>query len=316
LRGVSTRSDSRAWSESLSFASPESDFVSSSGNIQLSTSTNSYQSVWSQTLSFASPESDFVSASKEEHASEFAGDTNRAAWSESLYFASPESDFVAAPTNVHLSTNTSDEQWSQSLSFASPESDFVAASHTLHEPLASRNRNTSIDSINQELFRVHHLYSSPETAAGVVAYAEMIDETILETVLEQKNAPEPLPKTMEDALHDDRPIVITTAESPFCVIDVNGAWETLCGYRRDEAIGRNLGSLLQGPDTNKESAEKLIHSLKENGFSETIITNYAKNGRRFENHVQIGMISAADDAYFVGVLNDISKNNNQKAAAM
>ena len=188
---------------------------------------------------------------------------------------------MSAPETVHLSTTARNNEWSESLSFASAESDFVGSPEILHTATSARD-----------------------------------------TVLKRHSLIETLPKTMTDALNDERPIVVTTVDSPFRVVDVNGAWEGLCGYRREEAIGRSLGSLLQGPDTDMESANKLVRSLQENGFSETVITNYAKNGRRFENHVQIGIIpvaenchiSSANDAYFVGVLNDISESSSEKVA--
>mmetsp|Transcript_38838 Transcript_38838/g.81269 ORF Transcript_38838/g.81269 Transcript_38838/m.81269 type:complete len:379 (+) Transcript_38838:27-1163(+) len=357
LKGISTAFNfskdqtPRAWSESLSFASPESDFVSTPGTKKASTVANNDQPAWSGMLSFASPESDFVSSSKKSHLTDNATESNRPAWSEtlsfassesdfvsaseivhntttaqtdrwseSLSFASPESDFVSAPEIVHNTATVQKDRWSESLSFASPESDFVSATETIY--LAS-SASTNVDSIVQELFQTHHLYMSPETATGSIAYTEMLDETIRNTVMTMQSLQESIPKTMEEALNDERPIVITTTKSPFRVVDVNGAWEGLCGYHRDEAIGHNLGSLLQGPETDTEAANEMVRDLRERGFSETVLTNYAKKGRSFRNHVKIGMIpaaprtsSASDDAYFVGVLQDIGEMNIQKVATI
>jgi len=320
----SSRRNLPVWTESLSFASPESDFVS--GKSVSHSSSIPFGTAWSQTLSFASPESDFVSASKMEHmVQSYDTKSNEKNWSESLSFASPESDFVSASSEAtDTSTTVPKEQWSEFLSFASPESDFVSASENEHLTSSAANKRPNIHSSLEVLFDTHLLYPSPETATGFLAYSEMVDEKMLETVLQRHYLKESIPKTMKDALNDQRPIVITTIESPFRVVDVNGAWEGLCGYRREEAIGRNLGSLLQGPDTNMAVANELVRSLKKNGISETFITNYAKNGRRFENHIQIGMVSATDnsnvasssDAYFVGVLSDISNNGSQKVGAL
>lgn len=302
---------SNEWSGSLSFTSPESDFMSAPEEVHNSTSNNE----WSESLSFASPESDFMSASREVHNSKISSNE----WSESLSFASPESDFMSAPTTVHNSLTSVKDQWSQSLSFASPESDFASAPQTVHVS-SSVDRSTNSDAVIQEIFESQHLYSSPETATGFISFADMIDEDIVESLLKKYSLRENIPKTVEDALNDERPIVITTSESPFRVVDVNGAWEGLCGYSREEAIGCNIGSLLQGPDTNVESANEMVRSLQENGYSDTVLTNYAKNGRSFENHIQIGMIprdsSSSDDLYFVGVLHDISGSNNETVAKM
>jgi len=71
-----------------------------------------------------------------------------------------------------------------------------------------------------------------------------------------------------------------------------------------------------------EKANEMVRSLQENGFSDTVLTNYAKNGRSFENHLQTGMIpwdgdnTSSSDVYFVGVLNDISESSNERVAVM
>ena len=306
-------STSNEWSGLLSFASPESDFMSAPEEVHNSTSTST--SEWSGSLSFASPESDFKSAPKEVHNSTSTSNE----WSDSLSFASPDSDFMSADKTVHNSLTSVNDQWSQSLSFVSPESDFVSAPQTVH--LSSiTDKSAYFDADIQEFFESQRLYTSPETATGFMSFADMIDEDVLETLRKKYSLKENMPKTVEDALNDERPIVITTAESPFRVVDVNGAWEGLCGYSRDEAIGCNIGSLLQGPETNVESANEMVRSLQENGYSDTILTNYAKNGRSFENHIQIGMIprdtSTSNDLYFVGVLDDISGSNNERVATM
>ena len=330
FRGMSTASSSSrrklpVWTKSLSFASPESDFVSFPEKTMAHFSSRTSEPAWSQTLSFASPESDFVSASKMEHMVENSATKSNESWSKSMSFASPESDFVSASLEgTDISATVVKEQWSESLSFASPESDFVSASQSKHfTPSTSVNRS-KVDSSISHLFEFHHLYPSPETATGFVAYNEMIDETLLETVMQTHYLKKSLPKTMKEALNDDRPIVITTTESPLRVVEVNGAWEGLCGYHREEAIGRNLGSLLQGPDTDTAVANELVRTLRNDGFSETVVTNYAKNGRRFENHIQLGMITndgdsdnaSSGEVYYVGVLSDISDKSSQKVGAM
>ena len=67
------------WTSSLSFASPESDFLAYGID-------NATPMEWSKTMSFASPESDFVSYG--------VADAKPSEWSETLSFASPESDFA------------------------------------------------------------------------------------------------------------------------------------------------------------------------------------------------------------------------------
>jgi len=70
-----------------------------------SSASESNRLAWSKSLSFSSPESDFVLASEAVHLTSSA--TYQPAWLESLAFASPESDFVSAPEMAHLVTAAS-----------------------------------------------------------------------------------------------------------------------------------------------------------------------------------------------------------------
>eukprot|EP00536_Pseudo-nitzschia_multiseries_P000544 jgi/Psemu1/249655/estExt_Genewise1Plus.C_70014 len=221
-------------------------------------------------------------------------------WSGNLSFASPEADFF---TVSNFSSDLTNTTWSRNLSFSAPESDFVSASPKIH-------LGTSASTVS--------CLSSNQTNAS---WSESLSFATPESDYVSAPKEECLPTTIEDALNDERPVIITNIESPFLVVDVNGAWEGLCGYHRDEAIGRNIGSLLQGPETDIETADNAIRSLRENGFSEAVLTNYTKNGRKFKNHLKIGMIPAAgnihdssssDDSYFVGVLYDMDRQINEK----
>lgn len=291
----------------------------------ISPSTNRTMPTWSENFSFASPESDFVSTmtmvnrvASDVHAI----DQQQPAWSGNISFASPESDFVSTVGMNHsMVSDVSNQQqpsWSSSLSFSSPESDFVSAPKTLQ---LDRGRSEEVASILQELLENNYLLASPETATGAVACTEMLDETIKDIIMKRLSLKESLPKTMGEALKDERPILITTVESPFQVVDVNGAWEGLCGYSRNEAIGRNVGDLLQGPETNMDVAKDMIRSLREQGFSETILTNYTKTGRKFTNRVKIGMLPApqstnSNESFLVGVLYDTDESANEKLASL
>lgn len=129
LRRVSTAGS--AWSNGISFGSPESDFVSRPINLNTSRKITSGP-VWSGDTSFASPEADFSGAQTRRWAS-MAISKNETRqeelWSNKISFASPESDFVAqnVPNSVADEPDKS-PLWSNLLSFASPESDFSALS--------------------------------------------------------------------------------------------------------------------------------------------------------------------------------------------
>jgi PAS domain S-box-containing protein len=118
---------------------------------------------------------------------------------------------------------------------------------------------------------------------------------------------EPLPRTIQDALRrSSRAIVITEAVKPFRIVDVNKAWEDLCGYSYVEAKGKTLGSLLRGPETDALAATALIAQLLRGEEAGATLTNYTKDNRSFRNRLQVGpLMEGSDVTHFVGVLQEV-----------
>jgi PAS domain S-box-containing protein len=126
---------------------------------------------------------------------------------------------------------------------------------------------------------------------------------------EQPDGEEPLPRTFEDAVRPTsmRAIVVTEATPPFQVVDVNKAWEGLCGYTIVESKGKTLGDLLTGPETDTCAVTALVNQLM-NGEQEagTVLTNYTKLGRKFRNRLRVGPLvdESGRTSHFVGVLQE------------
>lgn len=279
------------WSETMSFTSPESDFAASDRFSESTPLGDSHSS--SKSLSFASPEADFVGSLAREGRQSAAGPI----WSESLSFTSPDADFTAEKQATVLDL-PSGPLLSETLSFASPDAHFTSVKDSEDYQLPP-----GYESILHSLT----FLASPETAIGVIHYAEMLDLSLKTHLREQKERVASLPQTMSEALADSRPIVITSASSPFTVVDVNEAWLGLCGFSREEALHQNLGELLQGPETDTKVTQQLVSRLKREDYSEAFVTNYSKSGRKFQSHVQIGRLSAEDGSAecFVGILEEI-----------
>ena len=167
------------------------------------------------------------------------------------------------------------------------------------------------------------LLSSPDTATGQVSGLELLDDATKKDVYDFYAAKEQLPTTLQEALDDERPIVVTSASSPFEVVDVNPAWVSLCGFTREEAVGKHLQELIQGPETDGQVAAAMVRQLRQQSYAQASLTNYTKDGRKFENRVTVGVVSAASSAamaaleemYFVGVLDDLSSKKQSGAMA-
>lgn len=363
LQSQTNHESNTAWSQSMSYASPESDFVESSHyNTTASPETALGNVHTAEYLSFAAPESDFsarlVPEAVENHAQMILHpETALGAvhYGENVSFASPEADFTAekVPQAVcsyqEPEVTTSGPLHSADLYFfASPESDFTAerVSEAVNRPsidpeehmdteflvasydsafgsihaaevmseemkadiLTARGVDYSLPQsvVYQDFVNTMALMASPESAAGFVSSAEYLDEESRSVLYKIQHQEEELPMTLQEAMADPRAIVVTQVDRPFSIVDVNDAWVGLCGYDREEAIHKNLGKLLQGPETDHQVAETIVPQLMRNHFANVELTNYTKEGRRFRNRLRAGLIS--DDQgvkYFVGVLEEM-----------
>jgi PAS domain S-box-containing protein len=117
---------------------------------------------------------------------------------------------------------------------------------------------------------------------------------------------EPLPRTIQEALRrSSRAIVITEAVKPFRIVDVNKAWEDLCGYAYVDAKGKTLGSLLRGPKTDTLTGNALFARLLRGEEAGATLTNYTKDNRAFRNRLRVGpLMDGSDVTHFVGVLQE------------
>jgi PAS domain S-box-containing protein len=75
---------------------------------------------------------------------------------------------------------------------------------------------------------------------------------------------------------------------------VNPAFTAMCGYTLDELRGKNLGPILQGEKTDRETAARMRRAVKEYQPCLETILNYHKNGEPY--WVEIAITPILDDA--------------------
>mmetsp|Transcript_16218 Transcript_16218/g.21852 ORF Transcript_16218/g.21852 Transcript_16218/m.21852 type:complete len:432 (-) Transcript_16218:305-1600(-) len=115
------------------------------------------------------------------------------------------------------------------------------------------------------------------------------------------------PNTLQVALrHSNEPRVITEATRPFRITHVNDAWTNLCGYTSEEACGKTLG-MLQGEMTDAETVAKLVSDCELGRATSMNVTNYDKQGLKFDNFLTILPLSSSpngtgDVSHLLGVL--------------
>lgn len=98
------------------------------------------------------------------------------------------------------------------------------------------------------------------------------------------------PNTFEEACefiqHSHEAIAITEGIQPFIIIDINDFWIELCGYPREEVIGRSF-RFMQGALTSSMILDQIIAHVNQGLSFETTLINYKKSGIPFQNLLRI-----------------------------
>ena len=75
---------------------------------------------------------------------------------------------------------------------------------------------------------------------------------------------------------------------------INPAFSAMCGYTLDELRGKKLGPILQGAQTDRETAERMRCAVHDYRACRETILNYHKNGTPY--WVEIAITPILDDA--------------------
>lgn len=309
------------WSNSISFASPESDFSSHAMSIspQLQTQSHNNEKVestglWSKSLSFSSPESDFTAQVLTQSRTHEKVETTRNEWSGLLSFSSPESDFTMDTTysrnrnNEDLEANSADfidhipsshhyrDSMAYSLSFGGAESEFCSSQFM---NLLDERMKRQLDNVTKQMQKRRE-------------DLKVATSTPSEFKVEHHEAPLPSTYACTLKLDDSRAIVVTEASSPHRIVSVNAAWEQLCGFSAAECHGKTL-ECLQGPETDQEAISTLMAQLNKGGEAGTVLTNYTKDGRKFRNKLRVGPLMSDNETvtHVVGVLTELIETEHQ-----
>ena len=94
-------------------------------------------------------------------------------------------------------------------------------------------------------------------------------------------------------------IVVTGADGR--VEWVNAAFTAMCGYSLEDLKGRKPGQLLQGPETDPASVQRIREAVRERRNCREVLVNYHKAGARYRVDVSISPIldDAGEPLWFV-----------------
>lgn len=275
----------KSWSDTMTFSSPESDFTAQA---DVAMAARAFPST--QQRQDAHPREDFIDHIQSD-------DRLRTDMAYSLSFAGSETDW-SSPHVVGLL----DERQRRQLAHAEEDA-------TLSEEKLLQDEVVEYDT-RRELLDAERRPRRQRASATEVDAAE---PSFHFQDIYAKIDSRPLPKNLAEATSptEDRPIVVTETKVPFRVVAVNAPWEGLCGYTQSEARGRTLGDMLQGPETDTPAVTALIDKLLHGEEAGTVLTNYAKDGRKFQNRLRVGELRNDKGdrvTHFVGVLREIAES--------
>ncbi|MCA3260609.1 MAG: PAS-domain containing protein [Telmatospirillum sp.] len=97
---------------------------------------------------------------------------------------------------------------------------------------------------------------------------------------------------------------------------VNAAFERQTGYKAAELIGKQPGTLLQGPGTDPAAVEALRHAIAVQRSCDVEILNYNKAGQPYWQRVRLSPVrdSLGDLTHFIAVQTDVTREREQLAS--
>ena len=132
----------------------------------------------------------------------------------------------------------------------------------------------------------------------------------------------------------DYPMVMTLANRPYTIVQVNERWENLTGYKGHEVVGKRSCSILQqsgttatsdasGSEAREKSRKEMNQLMGPVLFQRpscAMITNYTKSGRRYRQYVTIYPLSTDSNVThyfglttFVQWMDQIDETRNDKS---
>lgn len=96
------------------------------------------------------------------------------------------------------------------------------------------------------------------------------------------------------------------------VIYISDGFSKLTGYEFDEVVGRNC-RFLQGPETDQDDVQQIIHAIKNEKECSVKLLNYKKDGSTFRNEFYLAQLRSPTQeiAYFIGIQAAVDEDDDE-----
>lgn len=93
-----------------------------------------------------------------------------------------------------------------------------------------------------------------------------------------------IPNTVQTCQRSfDKPMVMTLADAPYTIVQVNKLWEDMTGYTAAEVVGKSSCGILQGPEKDNKPLSEMMQEIRFKRPASATLINFKKTGERFRH---------------------------------
>jgi len=160
----------------------------------------------------------------------------------------------------------------------------------------------------REVKKMGMLCARFNSAHKIVALELMFDVMAFMLQLKQNagaSAFSVVPNTVQTCVgpFGNSPMVMTLADRPYTIVQVNSHWEKMTGWKAEDVVGKKSCKILQGQKTEDSSIDDLMSSIRYQRPAFTVLTNYTRNGKKmFRNFINLFPLSTDSKiTHYVGL---------------
>lgn len=159
----------------------------------------------------------------------------------------------------------------------------------------------------REIGKTGMLCARFNSAHKIVALELMFDVMAFMLQLKQSSGTKTftiVPNTVQTCIgpFENTPMVMTLAERPYTITQVNSAWEEMTLFKAQDVVGNLSSKIFQGDQTESRALESLMGHVRYQRPASSVLTNYDRRGRNFRNFINVYPLSTDSKiTHYVGL---------------